>query len=60
MKFPDDSNYEGSWCKGLMDGLGKYNWPDGSYYQGSYQNGKRNGWGKIYLKKYNKMYEGYW
>jgi hypothetical protein len=32
MEFPDGSRCEGEWCKGMMNGFGKYTWPNGDYY----------------------------
>lgn len=57
MKFPDGSQYYGSFNKGLCDGNGIMIFSDHSRYEGEFRGGKFNGYG-IFERSDGMKYEG--
>ena len=46
-KWPDGSEYEGDYVKGVREGLGKFTWSNGNTFKGVFKKGKPNGKGTV-------------
>ena len=46
-KWPDGSEYEGDYVKGVREGLGKFTWSNGNTFKGVFKKGTPNGKGTV-------------
>ena len=56
----DQSVYEGTFCNGVVVGVGTLYCPGGGWYIGEFANGAVSGNGSLYLSEDTKWYEGAW